>query len=163
MALADQLNQTLKNRYIEAITLALNFFNTPCLYNFNSTKLVTCEACIARHSPNPYVNAGGVNNCPQCNNTGQVRKTVTISETGNIAVIFDYKKWIDVGGNVKSPDTKAQTICVYSNIHNINRCESIQFDTNIQPYDTYKFVRDGEVIPIGLGSHDFAICYWKIV
>lgn len=147
--------------------LATDGLTTKVTFNFGITKRDICPNCIydpnLRKSANKYKTGGPMpfavgRICPYCNGAGFHGEEN--SSTGYLAVIWDYKKWINPPPDIASPDGMIQTISNKSYLSNIRQCKdlSVEYSTaNKQP----KFVLYNEPTPAGLGDNDYIIAMWK--
>jgi hypothetical protein len=94
-----------------------------------------------------------------CEGTGQ--RPVTTTETINLMVVWQYKDWIDIGAEIRSPEGMVQTISSIDTLPKIKKANSIVIDTDIEGYARHEFTRAGEPTPAGLGRDNFIVTIWE--
>lgn len=158
--------KTLYKNMIDAL-LETTALTLPCRFVYSGTKFVKCPNCqfnsMTGKSNNIYVSGGPISfshgTCPYCNGDGKIPQES--NESFNIAVLWDYRKWIAVGATVKNPEGMIQTICNLGLIDEIKKAKEIIVDTNIEKYVRHRFIRDSEPTPAGLGSDDYIVTLWR--
>lgn len=153
----DQMNMLLAN----------NGLTTKCLLNYGISKKDLCPNCIydpnLKKSANTYKTGGPkpfVNGriCPYCNGAGY-HGLVKVDEV-YLAVIWDYKYWINKPINIQNPTGMIQTICHKSLFDKIKKAKDLTIiyrDTNSNPL----FKLAEEPNPVGLGDNNYLICNWE--
>jgi hypothetical protein len=112
----------------------------------------------------PYATSGNLvwfpegSICPICNGQGVLSKTST--ETQNLAVIFDSKKFINFG-NVNVPVGDIQIICPITLYPQLASASYITVDTNISSYAQHKYTRISDPQPVGLGDNRYIFSNWE--
>lgn len=112
----------------------------------------------------PYATSGNLvwfpegSICPICNGQGVLSKTST--ETQNLAVIFDSKKFINFG-NVNVPVGDIQIICPISLYPQLASASYIAVDTNISSYAQHRYTRISDPQPVGLGDNRYIFSNWE--
>lgn len=146
--------------YNDALTL-------PCTVSYGVTRWDSCENCVydavGQKSSNRYLDGGPVpfpfgSTCPMCD--GQGRHPIVTTENINLAVIWDSKKFINVG-TVASPNGMIQTLTFSYNIPILKRAKELIVATGIANYGDYRYERASEPDPCGLGNTTFVHCLWK--
>jgi formylglycine-generating enzyme required for sulfatase activity len=159
----------LKNIYNEQMDalLANTGLATKCLLNYGITKKDLCPNCIYDPAlkksankykiggPKPFVD-GRI--CPYCNGLGS-HGLVKI-EPIYLAVIWDYKYWINKPINIQNPTGFIQTICSKALLDKIKKAKDltvIYSTVNSNPL----FKLSEEPNPAGLGDNNYIICNWE--
>lgn len=149
--------------------LANNGLTTECVLNFGVSKKNICANCIfdanLKKSSNKYKPGGPVpfatgQICPYCNGIGYYGETN--SEIVYLAVIWEYKKWINPPPrDVAIPDGMVQTISSMELLSSIRKCKDmdIKYPGALNKY--HKFQLQGEPNPAGLGDNSYLVCMWK--
>lgn len=142
---------------------------TKCILNYGISKKAICPNCIfdvnLNKSANKYKDGGPTpftlgQLCPHCNGIGYFGETDT--ETIYLAVIWDYRKWINPPSfDVAISDGMIQTICNIDYLPSIRQCRDIDivYPSNNNKY--HRFQLYGEPNPAGLGDNNYIICIWK--
>jgi formylglycine-generating enzyme required for sulfatase activity len=158
--------QQIYNQQTDSI-LAQNGLTTKCEFNFGTTNTSVCPNCIydanLKKSSGKYKAGGPIpfvlgRLCPYCNGVGFYG--ITKTETGYLAIVWDYKKWINPPPQIDNPDGYIQTICDKSYLTNIKNCKDltvIYHENNSNPV----FQLYGEPNPAGLGDNKYLFCIWK--
>jgi hypothetical protein len=161
----------LKNIYNNQMDmlLAQTGLSTECVLNFGTTKKNVCSNCIfdvnLKKSANKYKSGGPVpftlgQLCPYCNGIGYYGEID--NETVYLAIIWDYKKWINPPPfNTAIPDGMIQTICDKTYLASIRQCKdmSVVYPSGSNKSHTFQLV--GEPNPAGLGDNNYLISMWK--
>ncbi len=118
---------------------------------------------IGRKSANKYQDGGPApfpfgTICPLCNAAG--KRGVETTENINLAVIWDYKEFVNVT-TVNNPLGTIQTITFDTNTPKLKRAKHIVVATNIAAYANHRFERISEPQPCGFGSTDFVSVLWE--
>jgi len=164
------INSTLKTTFNDAINamLASDGLTLPCRLNFGVTKYESCDNClydpIGKKSSNFFMSGAPIpfrsgQTCPMCDGTG--KRAVVTTETINLMVLWQYKDWIDIGAEIRSPEGMVQTISSIDTLPDIKRAKSVIIDTDIEKLVKHEFVRDGEPTPAGLGRDNFIVTMWS--
>lgn len=112
----------------------------------------------------PYATSGNLvwfpegSICPICNGQGVLSQTST--ETQNLAVIFDSKKFINFG-NVNVPVGDIQIICPITLYPQLASASYITVDTNISSYAQHRYTRISDPQPVGLGDNRYIFSNWE--
>jgi len=140
----------------------------PCRFVYSNTRWTKCPNCQfnsqTNKSNNIYLSGGpmpfskGI--CPYCNGEGRIPQE-DVSESHNLAIIWDYKKFIPIAEPIKIIDGSIQTICNISLIAKLKKVKELIVDTNIEGYVRHRFIRDSEPTPAGFGSDDYILTIWK--
>lgn len=147
--------------------LAQTGLATKCLLNYGITKKDLCPNCIYDPSlkksankykiggPKPFVD-GRI--CPYCNGAGY-NGIVKVDEI-YLAVIWDYKYWINKPINIQNPTGFIQTICDRSLLDKIKKAKdlTVVYTTN---NSNPLFKLSEEPNPNGLGDNNYLICNWE--
>lgn len=96
--------------------------------------------------------------CPVCNGVGSF--PVTTTESKDIVVIFDNKKFINFG-NVNVSQGDMQTITPITMYTTLTTADYILVDTSVTPYTQNKFTRVSEPQPVGLGENKYIFTNWQ--
>jgi len=161
----------LKAIYNQQINLLLSStgLTTQCVFSFGTTKTNICPNCIydpnLKKSANKYKSGGPVpfavgRICPYCNGIGFYGDTKT--ECGYLAILWDYKTWINPPTNISNPEGYIQTICDKTYLSTIRNCKDITVlyhNSKSNPV----FELHEEPNPAGLGDNNYLICTWKKV
>jgi hypothetical protein len=149
------------------LLLAKNGLTTKCLLNYGITQKQMCPNCIydpsLKKSANKYKSGGPEffvdgRICPYCNGLGS--KGIIKVEAVYLAIIWDYKYWINKPTNIQNPSGMIQTICDRSLNYKIQQCKDLTViynSTNSNPL--FKLV--GEPNPVGLGDNRYLFCNWE--
>jgi len=140
----------------------------PCRFVYSGTKWTKCPNCNfnsqTNKSNNVYLVGGPIpftkGICPYCSGEGKIPVEDT-TETHNLAVIWDYKKFIPIAEPIKVTEGSIQTICSMSLIAKFKKVKELIVDTNIEKYVRHRFMRDSEPNPAGFGSDDYIITLWR--
>jgi uncharacterized protein YcsI (UPF0317 family) len=97
--------------------------------------------------------------CPVCNSVG--KRPVITTDTLNLAVIFNYKDFLQISTPVNNPAGMMQTVSKKETTPKLKRAKEIQVATDIKAYADHRFERMSEPEPVGFGNSDFVICNWK--
>lgn len=172
MSLSGIITQGFKNLHNDAIDALLETtaLTVPCQLVYGGSADTECDNCLVNHmtrkSTGVYRFGGPIpfpkgKTCPRCSGYGTIKQENT--ETIYLAVIWDYKNFINVSNNLVIPEGMIQTICRNIYYDNLKRCKFLYADTNISAYEKQKFQRDGEFDFAGLGSSRYVIGMWKRV
>ena len=141
--------------------------STQCQFNYGVTNVEVCPNCIydvnLKKSSGKYKSDGPIpfalgKICPYCNGAGSYG--MVKSDTGYLAIIWDYRKWINPPTLVDNPDGYIQTICSKDYLPQIRQCKDLivlYHTSNSNPV----FQLYGEPNPAGLGDNNYIICVWK--
>jgi hypothetical protein len=158
--------QSIFNNQINLL-LASTGLTTECVFNYGITNVELCPNCIydvnLKKSSGKYKSGGPVvftlgKICPYCNGSGSTGRSQT--DNGYLAIIWDYKKWINPPPQLNNPEGYIQTICSKDYLAQIRRCKDITIiyhTNNANPV----FQLHGEPNPVGLGDNKYLICMWK--
>jgi hypothetical protein len=154
------------NKQIDLL-LASTGLTTKCEFNFGITNKKLCPNCIydvnLKKSSGKYKTDGPIlfslgQICPYCNGVGSYG--LEKSEFGYLAILWDYKKWINPPPEIKNPNGFIQTICDKTYLANIRQCKDmtvIYHESNANPV----FRLYGEPNPAGLGDNNYLFCMWE--
>lgn len=154
------------NKQIDLL-LASSGLATEVEFNFGITNTSVCPNCIydanLKKSSGKYKTGGPIpfpigKLCPYCNGSGSYG--IIKSESGYLAIIWDYKKWINPPPQIDNPDGYIQTICDKTYLTNIKTCKDLTVLYN-QNGSNPVFQLFGEPNPAGLGDNNYLICLWK--
>ena len=149
------------------LLLASTGLTTQCVFNYGITNINVCPNCIydvnLKKSSGKYKSGGPVpfalgKICPYCNGVGSLGEIET--DTGYLAIIWDYKKWINPPPLIDNPEGYIQTLCSKDYLPQIRRSKDITViyhNNNANPI----FQLYGEPNPVGLGDNKYLICMWK--
>lgn len=147
--------------------LAENGLTTRCDFNFGTTNLNICPNCIydvnLKKSSGKYKTGGPIvfalgKICPYCNGAGSYG--IENTSTGYLAVIWDYKKWINPPPDIKIFDGYIQTICHKDYLSQIKQCKNITVVYNSVGSNPV-FQLYGEPNPAGLGDNEYLFTMWQ--
>lgn len=164
--------EALKNLYNSQMDslLSQSGLTSQVTFLYDSNKKNLCPNCIfdvsLKKSANKYKSGGPIpfdlgRICPYCNGAGY--DADSSSSDGYLAIVWDYKKWINPPPDIAQPDGMIQTICNKSYLSNIKQCKSMNIiypGSNNKPH---KFILYGEPNPCGLGDNNYIMCMWKKV
>jgi len=160
--------QTIYNNQMDLL-LASTGLTTKCNLNFGITKKNLCPNCIfdvnLKKSSNKYKNGGPIpfalgKLCPYCSGVGYYGETT--SKEIYLAIIWDYKKWINPPPSALAiPEGMIQTICDKTLLPDIRRCSDMDVIYPSSVNKNHKFQLDAEPNPAGLGDNNYLICMWK--
>lgn len=164
------ISSDLKQLFSNAISSLLEdtALTVSCTLYFGVTKYEDCSNCIydpiGRKSSNRYQDGGAApfrfgTVCPICG--GQGKKPVITTENLNLAVIYDYRNFLNSQTPVNIPDGSIQTICANSLMPKLLRAKELQTSTDIKNYMDARFERITDPQPVGFGNNDFVFCTWK--
>jgi hypothetical protein len=159
----------LQSIYNDQMNLLLDSsgLTTKCQFNFGVSKKNICPNCIydpnLKKSSNKYKTGGpvpfGVGKiCPYCNGVGSYGETITSEEY--LAVLWDYKKWINPPTNLASFDGMIQTICNKNLLSSIRKCKDMTVIVNPNIANP-TFTLYGEPNFAGLGDNNYLFCTWQ--
>lgn len=158
--------QKVYNQQINLI-LANNGLTTRCDFNFGVTNTNICPNCIydvgLKKSSGKYKPGGPIEFalgkiCPYCNGTGSYG--VVHTATGYLAIIWDYKKWINPPPQINNPEGYIQTICHQDYLSQIRQCKDMTVIYNNTASNPV-FQLYGEPNPAGLGDNSYLFTMWK--
>lgn len=158
--------QTIYNQQIDLL-LANNGLTTRCDFNFGTTNNNICPNCIydvsLKKSSGKYKSGGPVpfslgKICPYCNGSGSYG--ISKTSTGYLAIIWDYKKWINPPPNIDNPNGYIQTICHKDYLSQIRQCKDMTVVYNLTGSNPI-FQLYEEPNPTGLGDNQYLFCMWK--
>lgn len=163
------ISSDFKQLFTDAISALLydDSLTLPCTIYYGVTKYDDCVNCvfdpIGNKSSNKFQDGGPLpfpfgNICPLCNGAG--KKAVETSETINLMVIWDTKKFLNAG-TVANPDGLIQTVTFADNTPKLKRAKEIVVATDIASYDKHRYERCSEPQPCGFRSTDFVECLWR--
>lgn len=150
--------------------LSANGLTSKVVFNFGKNNKRICPNCIfdvnLKKSSNVYKDGGPIvfengRLCPYCNGIGY-DQDISTSE-GYLAVIWDYKKWINPPPSISQPEGMIQTISNKSYLWDIRQCDNIDIIYPSSINKAHKFMLYGEPNPGGLGDNNYIICMWKKV
>lgn len=147
--------------------LSSSGLSTECRFNYGISKPTICPNCIydvsLKKSSGKYKTDGPIpfalgKLCPYCNGVGSYGETT--SDTGYLAIIWDYKKWINPPPTVAINQGFIQTICGKSYLAQIRQCKdmTVLYHTS---NDNPTFQLYGEPEPIGLGDNIYLLTMWR--
>jgi hypothetical protein len=152
------------------MVLASTGLATQVNFNFTGTKRTICPNCIydpnLKRSSNKYKSGGPIpfttnQICPYCGGAGFYGEES--STNGYLAIVWDYKKWINAPPNLASPEGMIQTICDITYLPDILKCATMQAVYPSSNNEYHKFELYGEPNPAGLGDNNYLFCMWKKV
>lgn len=163
------INSDLKSLFNDAISSLLydDALTIPCTLYYGVTKYEDCANCvfdpIGNKSSNRFQDGGPVpfpfgSICPMCNGGG--KKGLETSENINLMVIWDYKKFMDVG-TVNNPAGTIQVMTFASNTPALKRAKELIVATDIAAYGRHRYQRISEPQPCGWGNSPFISCLWE--
>jgi hypothetical protein len=147
--------------------LASTGLTTLCEFNFGISKQNICPNCIydvgLKKSSGKYKTGGPIpftlgKICPYCNGVGFYGEQK--STIGYLAIIWDYKKWINPPPTINNPEGFIQTICDKTYLNDIRKCKDITIiynETGSNPV----FKLYGQPNPAGLGDNNYLFCIWE--
>lgn len=159
--------QKIYNNHIDQL-LSEDGLTTKVTFNYGISKKRVCPNCIfdvnLKKSSNKYKVGGPIafelgRICPYCNGIGY--DTDSKVSTGYLAIIWDYKKWINPPLGVAQPEGMIQTICDKTYLWDIRQCQDIDVVYPSSINKPHKFVLYGEPTPNGLGDNNYIISIWK--
>jgi|TARA_R110000744_G_scaffold238416_1_gene355904 hypothetical protein len=158
--------KTLFNNMIDSL-LEDSALTVECTLFYGVTKFDNCVNClydpIGKKSSNRYQNGGPVpfsfGGCPLCGGAG--KKASIASESIKLAVIYNYKQFMDIGTPVNNPDGVIQTISEKESTPKLKRAKELQTSTDIANYGQHKFERISDPQPVGFGNNEFVFCNWR--
>lgn len=139
-------------------------------FNFTGTKRTICPNCIydpnLKQSANKYNGTGPIpfatnQICPYCGGAGFYGEEEVA--TGYLAVVWDYKKWINAPNNLATPEGMIQTISDITYLPNILKCTTMEVVYPSSNNEPHRFELYGEPSPAGLGDNNYIFCMWKKV
>ena len=164
------ISSSMKGLFKDAIDALLEdtALTLPCTLYYGITKWENCSNCIydpiGKKSSNRFQDGGPVpfpfgGVCPVCNSAG--KRPVITTDTLNLAVIFNYKDFLQMSTPVNNPAGMIQTVSKKETTPKLKRAKEIQVATDIKAYADHRFERMSEPEPVGFGNSDFVICNWK--
>lgn len=160
----------LKSVYSNHINLLLDSdgLTTPCVLNYGVSKKLLCPNCIfdpnLKKSANKYKTGGPINFsnnniCPYCNGIGYYGETV--NESVDLAVIWEYNKFMNFPKGVNLPDGLVQTISSVQLLPDFRKCKSMSVTYPSSNNKTHEFKLYGEPNPVGLGDNLYVVTTWQ--
>lgn len=138
----------------------------PCIFYFGDTKFTNCPNCkqgMGGLSSNKYNGTGPVpfsnTICPVC--VGKYKLPVNTNETIYMAVIWDHKKWLDLGINISTPDNYCVTMSKITTYASVVQAKNMMPNSDIQNVVKSKYEREGNPRPLGLGEDAYILTIWK--
>ena len=161
----NRLQNVYKNQI--DLLLASTGLTTQCEFNFGISKKNICPNCIydvgLKKSSGKYKIGGPISFpigkiCPYCNGIGFYGEQK--STIGYLAIIWDYKKWINPPPTINNPEGFIQTICDKTYLSLIKQCKDITIIYNeIGSNPIFRLY--GEPNPAGLGDNNYLFCMWE--
>lgn len=154
------------NNHIDML-LASTGLTTRCQLNFGVSKKNLCPNCIydpnLKKSANKYKVGGPVEFalgkiCPVCNGVGSYGEI--LSEDVYVAVLWNYKDWINPPSNIANPEGFIQTICSKSLLPKIRQCKDMTVVVN-ENLANPVFALHEEPNFAGLGDNNYIFSMWK--
>lgn len=134
-------------------------------------KFISCSNClpdpIGNKSSNRWLTGGPMpfpagSTCPMCN--GAYKVATENSETITMVIYWNPSDWLWLPGNIRVADGMVQTRGMLSDLPKIKSCNEAVFQTNIQPYTTYRFRLNGDVVDYANIVQDrYFLAFWKRV
>ncbi len=162
----DLINDEFKQLFSQSIDALISGTEVPCKLIYPPTRFKDCTNCqntnIGNRGPNPYLHGGrGTHTgpCAVCN--GAKKIPYENSETINLVVIWEYKRFKDLASAVQAPDGLVQTVCNINLIEKIKDAQEIIFNTNIQAFANHYYRRIGEPTPAGLQQDNYILTNWE--
>ena len=158
--------QSIFNQQINLL-LSSTGLSTRCDFNFGVTNTSVCPNCIydvnLKKSSGKYKSGGPIafalgKICPYCNGVGSYGIVNTTTEY--LAIIWDYKKWINPPPQVDNFNGYIQTICHKDYLSQIRQCKDMTVIYNTSGSNPI-FQLYGEPNPAGLGDNEYLFCIWK--
>ncbi len=97
--------------------------------------------------------------CPVCGGNGYIEREY--SETVKINILWNPRQWV---GTVPHFDTAGDRIQVrgyLADLPKLSKCDHLLIDAALTHYDSYRFVREGQMVPFGLGEPKYCMGFWK--
>lgn len=160
--------QNVYKKHIDLL-LASTGLATQCEFNFGITKQNICPNCIydvnLKKSSGKYKFGGPLEFalgkiCPYCSGSGYYGEQRSV--VGYLAIIWDYKKWINPPPNINNPEGFIQTICDKSYLSHIKQCKDMTVVYSVNGSNPV-FTLYGEPNPAGLGDNNYLFCMWQKV
>jgi formylglycine-generating enzyme required for sulfatase activity len=159
----------LKGIYNKHINMLLDStgLTTRCQFNFGVSKKSLCPNCIydpnLKKSSNKYKVGGPVEFgigkiCPVCNGIGSYGEV--LSEDAYLAVLWNYKDWVNPPSNITNPEGLIQTICSKDLLAKIRQCKDMTVVVN-ENLANPVFKLNGEPNFAGLGDNNYIFCIWQ--
>lgn len=159
----------LKGIYNKHINMLLDStgLTTRCQFNFGVSKKSLCPNCIydpnLKKSSNKYKVGGPVEFgigkiCPVCNGIGSYGEV--LSEDAYLAVLWNYKDWVNPPSNITNPEGFIQTICSKDLLAKIRQCKDMTVVVN-ENLANPVFKLNGEPNFAGLGDNNYLFCIWQ--
>lgn len=158
--------QSIFNQQIDLL-LSSSGLTTKCQFNFGVSKKNICPNCIydpnLKKSSNKYKTGGPVlfgsgKICPYCNGIGFYGEIKT--EDAYLAIIWDYKKWINPPTNIAGFDGMIQTISDKKILYSIRQCKDMTVIVN-PDLSNPTFTLYSEPNFVGLGDNNYIFCMWQ--
>lgn len=158
--------QTIFKQQMDGL-LSSSGLTTECRFNYGISRPNVCPNCIydvgLKKSSGKYKIGGPIpfvlgKICPYCNGVGSYGESTY--DTGYLAVIWDYKKWISPPPSIINPVGFIQTICSKDYLNQIRQCKNITVlyhNNNNNP----TFQLHGEPNPVGLGDNQYLLTMWQ--
>ena len=166
----DIITTQFKQLFKDAISALLEdgALTVPCTLIYGITQWTPCPNCVLNvatgKSSGIYLAGGPIpfynGSCPVCFGEGRHAETEEEADV-YLGVIWDFKKFINVGGNTLYQNGYIQTLSKIDTITKLKKAKEILVNTDIGDYVKHKFSRDSEPTPIGLGEDAFILTMWK--
>lgn len=149
------------------ILLANTGLTTRCQLNFGVSKKNLCPNCVydsnLKKSANKYKTGGPVEFalgkiCPVCNGLGSYGEV--LSEDIYVAVLWNYKDWINSPPNIANPEGFIQTICSKNLLSKMRQCKDMTVVVN-ENLANPVFTLHEEPNFAGLGDNNYIFSMWK--
>lgn len=99
--------------------------------------------------------------CPTCG--GQGYKEVSNTEIIKLRVYYNPKNWIKITTSTNIDESDAQVIGFLYDKPKFDRADEIMLDSDQEGYQRYKFTKNSDSIPHGLGHDRYFVCLLKRV
>lgn len=158
---------TLFNNALDAI-LADDGLVRLCRLLYKGTKYEDCPNCLntvgydtgSVYSSSHAQSLRHTDPCPVCGGTGI--RLVEPTDTLYLAVIWEYKDFIEIERPVYIPDGSVQTLSrTTETLDKIKQANEIIIDTDIEQYKSHRFKRNGKPNPCGFGTSRYITTLWS--
>lgn len=166
MIITNDFKNLFKNAIDELIRSSS--LSLPCKLIYEGSSFTECINCdidpVSHKSSNIYKVGGPLEFangqiCPYCRGLGGIYNQAY--DTKDLLVVFDYKYWTNFNSKIQNPEGLIQTISKLEDYPQIQECNKLIVDTNIQNYTNSYYQRNSEPQPAGLGNSSYFFTYWK--
>lgn len=164
------ITESIKDLYTNAISALLydDSMTIPCRLHYGVTKYENCTNCqydpIGQKSANRAISGAQIpfpngTICPMCN--GVYKKAVIATEDIYLVVVFDYKKFTNVGTVLSDPQNTIQVMTFMTNGAKLLKAKTLSVAIDVKANIETEYKRISPLDPIGFGRSDFCLSLWE--